>query len=147
MLYTRHGEYSPIVFAADIRLADQAARRQGWRPHGRTGWMKPDGIVVQFVCFGEQLAVSASMSRSTVWASCRPGETLRTSERENPLSSSATVRMTGLSFEQETVQEGTLRHNCPYSANPRIRGRSSTSRERCLNVAMAMVMRSVARIR
>jgi hypothetical protein len=56
MLYTRHGEYSPIVFAADIRLADQAARRQGWRPHGRTGWMKPDGIVVQFVCFGEQLA-------------------------------------------------------------------------------------------
>jgi hypothetical protein len=54
--------------------------------------------------------------------------------------------MTGLSFEQETVQEGTLRHNCPYSANPRIRGRSSTSRER-LNVAMAMVMRSVARIR
>jgi hypothetical protein len=45
------------LFAGDIRIADQAARRQGWQAHGRTGWIKPDGNAVHFICFEEQLAV------------------------------------------------------------------------------------------
>jgi hypothetical protein len=44
-------------FAADIRIADEAARRQGWQPHGRTGWLKTDGIEVHFICFEEQLSL------------------------------------------------------------------------------------------
>jgi hypothetical protein len=44
-------------FAADIRVADEAARRQGWHPHGRTGWLKADGNKVHFICFEEQLSV------------------------------------------------------------------------------------------
>jgi hypothetical protein len=32
------------LFAADIRLADEAARRQCWRVYGRSGWIKPDGV-------------------------------------------------------------------------------------------------------
>jgi hypothetical protein len=45
------------LFAADIRMADRAARGQGWHPYGRTGWIKPDGNVVHFICFEEQLSV------------------------------------------------------------------------------------------
>jgi hypothetical protein len=45
------------LFATNLPMADRAARKQGWRPHGRTGWLKPDGIEVQFICFEEQLAV------------------------------------------------------------------------------------------
>jgi hypothetical protein len=45
------------LFAATIALADRAARKQGWHPHGRTGWLKPDGNEVHFICFEEQLAV------------------------------------------------------------------------------------------
>jgi hypothetical protein len=45
------------LFAAAINDADQAARKLGWRPSGRTAWQKPDGTVVCFVCFAEQLAV------------------------------------------------------------------------------------------
>jgi hypothetical protein len=45
------------LFAASIHMADRAARIQGWRPHGRTGWMKPDGVEVQFICFEEQLSL------------------------------------------------------------------------------------------
>jgi hypothetical protein len=45
------------LFASSITIADRAARNQGWRPHGRTGWTKPDGIEVSFICFEEQLAV------------------------------------------------------------------------------------------
>src|SRR5262245_59921858 len=45
------------LFAASISLADQAARKQGWFPHGRTGWLKPDGNAVHFLCFEEQLAI------------------------------------------------------------------------------------------
>jgi hypothetical protein len=43
------------LFAADIRLADEAARRQGWRVYGRSGWVKPDGNEVHFICFEHQL--------------------------------------------------------------------------------------------
>ncbi len=51
-------ERSPeYLFAADIRLADEAARRQGWRVYGRTGWMKPNGVEVNFICHEEQLSV------------------------------------------------------------------------------------------
>jgi hypothetical protein len=31
--------------------------RQGWQPHSRLGWIKPDGVRVCFICFEEQLAV------------------------------------------------------------------------------------------
>jgi hypothetical protein len=47
------------LFAADIRMADRAARGQGWHPHGTTGWIKPDGNEVHFLCFEEQLSVVA----------------------------------------------------------------------------------------
>jgi hypothetical protein len=40
-----------------MALADRAARKQGWHPHGRTGWLKPDGNEVYFICSEEQLAV------------------------------------------------------------------------------------------
>jgi hypothetical protein len=48
------------LFAASIHLADQAARRQGWQPHGRTGWLKADGNEVHFICFEEQLSIIAN---------------------------------------------------------------------------------------
>ena len=43
------------LFAADLPMADRAARKQGWHPHGRTGWIEPDGNQVYFVS-AEQLA-------------------------------------------------------------------------------------------
>ena len=45
------------LFAADLPMADRAARKQGWHPQGRTGWIKPDGNTVVFISFVEQLAV------------------------------------------------------------------------------------------
>ena len=45
------------LFATNIRLADEAARRQGWRVYGRTGWIKSDGVEVCFICLEEQLSV------------------------------------------------------------------------------------------
>jgi hypothetical protein len=45
------------LFAPTMALADRAARKQGWHPHGRTGWLKPDGNEVYFICSEEQLAV------------------------------------------------------------------------------------------
>ena len=55
----KSGMSDPVeyLFAATIALADRAARKQGWHPHGRTGWLKPDGNEVHFICFEEQLAV------------------------------------------------------------------------------------------
>ena len=48
-------DFSQYLFAADLPMADRAARKQGWHPHGRTGWIKPDGNQVYFVS-AEQLA-------------------------------------------------------------------------------------------
>jgi hypothetical protein len=45
------------LFAASFTVADQAARKQGWRPCGRTAWNKPDGTLVYFICLAEQLAI------------------------------------------------------------------------------------------
>jgi hypothetical protein len=45
------------LFAATVALADAAARKQGWRPTGRTAWLKVDGTIVCFICLAEQLAV------------------------------------------------------------------------------------------
>lgn len=45
------------LFADDLPMADRAARKQGWHPHGITGWIKPDGNEVQFICFIEQLDI------------------------------------------------------------------------------------------
>jgi len=47
------------LFAAAVAIADEAAREQGWRPCGRTEWHKPDGTIVYFICFEEQLAYRA----------------------------------------------------------------------------------------
>jgi hypothetical protein len=44
------------LFAASVTIADQAARKQGWRPSGRAAWQKCDGTIVYFICFEEQLA-------------------------------------------------------------------------------------------
>lgn len=44
------------LFAAALTIADQAARKQGWRPSGRTTWIKSDGTTVYFICLEEQLA-------------------------------------------------------------------------------------------
>ena len=48
---------SEYLFAAGIGVANEAARKQGWLPRGRTGWQKPDGTVVHFICFIEQMAI------------------------------------------------------------------------------------------
>lgn len=45
------------LFAASLHIAERAARKQGWHSHGRSGWIKPDGNEVHFICFAEQLAV------------------------------------------------------------------------------------------
>jgi hypothetical protein len=37
-------------------VADQAARKKGWRSAGRATWLKADGTTVCFICFEEQLA-------------------------------------------------------------------------------------------
>jgi hypothetical protein len=45
------------LFASTVTIADQAARKQGWRPRGRADWLKPDGTIVYFICLTEQLAI------------------------------------------------------------------------------------------
>ena len=45
------------LFAATLSGADQAARKRGWHPHGRSGWIKPDGNEVYFIGLAERLAV------------------------------------------------------------------------------------------
>jgi hypothetical protein len=51
------------LFAASFYIADQAARKQGWLPHGRAEWHKPDGTIVCFICLEEHLAaVPAGMT-------------------------------------------------------------------------------------
>jgi hypothetical protein len=45
------------LFAAAVGVADQAARKQGWLPRGRTGWQKPDGTAIHFISFVEQIAI------------------------------------------------------------------------------------------
>jgi hypothetical protein len=42
--------------SAKCQVADNAARKRGWRPAGRAAWLKADGTTVLFVCFEEQLA-------------------------------------------------------------------------------------------
>ena len=44
------------LFAPSFYLADQAAREKGWRPSGRSAWLKADGTTVCFICLEEQLA-------------------------------------------------------------------------------------------
>jgi hypothetical protein len=45
------------LFAVSITIADQAARKKGWRPSGRAAWLKADGTMVCFICFEEQLEI------------------------------------------------------------------------------------------
>ena len=48
------------MYAASATDAGAFAKRQGWRPAGRSGWETRDGILVPFICFLEQLeAVTA----------------------------------------------------------------------------------------
>jgi hypothetical protein len=44
------------LFAATVSVAAHAARRRGWRPSGRSAWLKADGTMVCFICLEEQLA-------------------------------------------------------------------------------------------
>jgi hypothetical protein len=44
------------LFATALTVADQAARKQGWRPSSRAAWLKADGTMVCFICFADQLA-------------------------------------------------------------------------------------------
>jgi hypothetical protein len=44
------------LFAVSLTVADQAARKLGWRANGRAAWSKPDGTAVYFICLEEQLA-------------------------------------------------------------------------------------------
>jgi hypothetical protein len=46
---------SEFLFAASLTIANEAARKRGWRPFGRATWLKADGTTVQLVCFEEQL--------------------------------------------------------------------------------------------
>lgn len=43
------------MYAASAADAGAFAKRQEWRPAGRSGWETPDGILVLFLCFLEQL--------------------------------------------------------------------------------------------
>lgn len=36
--------------------AEAFCKAQGWKPNSRAAWRKPDGTVVYFTCFVEQLA-------------------------------------------------------------------------------------------
>ena len=48
------------MYAASAVDASAFAKRQGWRPAGRSGWETRDGALVLFICFLEQLeAVTA----------------------------------------------------------------------------------------
>jgi predicted amidohydrolase len=51
------------LFATNLHIADRAARKRGWHAHGRSGWIKPDGNEVHFICFPEQVA---AISRDTM---------------------------------------------------------------------------------
>ena len=44
------------LFVAALSVADQAARKKGWRQSGRAAWLKADGTTVYFICSEEQLA-------------------------------------------------------------------------------------------
>jgi hypothetical protein len=44
------------LFATNLHIADRAARKRGWHAHGPSGWIKPDGNEVHFLCFPEQVA-------------------------------------------------------------------------------------------
>jgi hypothetical protein len=55
-IYLRMRNSVEYIFAAHLRIAEEAARKQGWHAYGRTGWIKPDGNEVHFICFEEQLA-------------------------------------------------------------------------------------------
>jgi hypothetical protein len=45
------------LFAVSLSVADQAVRKKGRRQSGRAAWQKPDGAIVYFICFEEQLAI------------------------------------------------------------------------------------------
>jgi hypothetical protein len=44
------------LFAADLPTADRAVSKKGWHPHGRTGWIRPNGKEVHFIFFAEDVA-------------------------------------------------------------------------------------------
>jgi hypothetical protein len=40
--YAKSGHSVEYLFAASITVADQATRKWGWRPSGRSAWLKAD---------------------------------------------------------------------------------------------------------
>ena len=61
------------LFAVSVTVADQAARKQGWRPNGRADWHKPDGTVVHFIYLPEQLAIVPNGATVHVVGKCPAG--------------------------------------------------------------------------
>ena len=52
-----------FLFGTSSGEAEAFGRRMQWKPYGRGAWRKPDGTVVCFTCFIEQLAaVKAGMT-------------------------------------------------------------------------------------
>lgn len=51
------------VYAASLTIAEDAARKSGWRPSGRAAWLKADGTTVHFICFEEQLTALPRASK------------------------------------------------------------------------------------
>src|SRR5262245_31123613 len=60
------------LFATNLHIADRAARKRGWHAHGRSGWIKPDGNEVHFICFPEQVTVIPSDTMIYVVGSLPP---------------------------------------------------------------------------
>ena len=48
------------MYASSALEAGAFAKRQGWRPAGRSGWETRDGILVFFICFLEQLEAATA---------------------------------------------------------------------------------------
>ncbi len=46
-----------FLYAASANDAGTFAKRQGWRPAGRSAWQTRDGVQILFLCFVEQLEV------------------------------------------------------------------------------------------
>ena len=60
------------LFAVSLAVADQAARKKGWRPASRASWLKADGTTVLFIPFEEQLATLPTGARVHVAGRNKP---------------------------------------------------------------------------
>lgn len=49
-----------FLYAPSVTDAGAFAKRQGWRPAGRSAWQTRDGVLILFLCFLEQLDAVAA---------------------------------------------------------------------------------------